>query len=180
MPLKARTPDGDIICSLDFPNGFAIRDKYPRLLSPYPDVEIEVFPRDCDKKVLHFVHKSSGFKTEYQSHPESVAHIAGKLAVGIHYQKLIEDFNLDGRVVEFEVPIESRKRICDVCIKGPSGEIERVGEVQLATITTDELDRRTSDYEELGIQVSWFLGGSADNSANRAWSKERLGVCWTI
>jgi competence CoiA-like predicted nuclease len=180
MPLKARTPDGVVICSLDFPHGFAIRDQHPRLLSPYPDVDVEVFPRDCEGKVLHFVHKSKSFQTEYKSHPESIAHIAGKLAVGKHYEKLIRDFGLKGRRVEFEAPIESRKRICDVCIKNEAGEIERVGEVQLAAITTDELGQRTKDYEALGIQVSWFLGGSADTSSNREWVLANTGVCWSI
>jgi competence CoiA-like predicted nuclease len=140
-----------------------------------------MFPRDCEGKILHFVHKRGAPKTEYKTNPESLDHILGKMAVGRVYEQLISTHGLKNRIVQFEVPIESKKRICDVCIiNTKSGSIERVGEVQLASITTDELSRRTADYHELGIQVAWFLGGSANNSANALWCQENLGTCWQI
>jgi competence CoiA-like predicted nuclease len=181
MPLTARLEDGSTICSLNYSSGSEIRDKGLKLFSPYPDVNVEMFPRDCDGKVLHFVHKRKTTETYYAHHPESLAHVLGKVAVGKHYEKMIGERQLKNRVVRFEVPIESKKRICDVCIiNSLTGSIERVGEVQLASITTSEISQRTADYEELGIQTSWFLGGQANTSANVNWCSEYLGVCWEI
>jgi len=65
-------------------------------------------------------------------------------------------------VVTFEEVIAIRpgkKRIADVAIRYPSGFME-VHEVQLASITKEEIQERTDDYAEAGIPAFWWIGKS--------------------
>jgi len=65
-------------------------------------------------------------------------------------------------VVTFEEVIAVRpgkRRIADVAIRYPSGFME-VHEVQLASITKEEIQERTDDYAEAGIPAFWWIGKS--------------------
>lgn len=48
-------------------------------------------------------------------------------------------------------------------------------EVQLASITTQELEERTRDYLAEGCDVIWYLGKSANTPANRKWIEDYQG-----
>jgi len=65
-------------------------------------------------------------------------------------------------------------RIADVLITYPN-RWKTVYEIQLASITWDELSARTKDYEQAGIDVVWFLGKNADTSYNRTWHYNHFG-----
>ncbi len=65
--------------------------------------------------------------------------------------------------IEYEFPIPEVRRIADVVAKFPNGWIV-AHECQLASITVEELEKRTEDYLYAGVDVIWWLGKAADAS----------------
>lgn len=119
----------------------------------------------------HFAHVAT-CTTEYKSHPESQAHRDAKKFLATHLCEQFQEYA--GAVIEYEVPIREVMRIADLLVTFPTGW--RVAhEVQLASITTEELQERTNDYTLAGIDVVWWLGRSANTPANRNWSREIFG-----
>lgn len=177
MPLTARVKDtGERISSLDFKTGHEIRLKYKKgdLISPYPDCDTIVTPRDRDGFVLHFVHATAP-ETSFNHHPESPEHQRGKRLIAEVFAKELEPLS-DIKIL-FEYPIGNR--IADVAVVYPTGWV-LVGECQLAAITTDELQQRTDDYAANGCDVIWWLGGKADTITNREWTNSLFGECRII
>jgi len=109
---------------------------------------------------------------EYQSHPESSAYRRAKRFLAAYLQEHCQAYN--GASLEYDVPLAETMRIADLMITFPTGW--RVAhEVQLAPITTEQLQKRTNDYSLAGIDVVWWLGKNANTSANRTWSQEVFG-----
>ena len=124
----------------------------------------------------HFAHVGR-CSSDYQSHPESPAHQDAKrfLAANLHEQ-FREYANT---TIEYEVPIPEVRRVADLLVTFPTGW--RVAhEVQLASITTEQLQERTNDYILAGIDVVWWLGKSADTEANRAWCRCTFGYALSL
>mgnify|MGYP001952948993 CR=1 FL=1 len=71
------------------------------------------------------------------------------------------------------------KRIIDIAMIFPNGWIV-AHEIQLSSITTENLENRTNDYRKLGIDVFWWFGKSADKKANREWAIEKYGQSLSI
>ena len=126
----------------------------------------------------HFAHIKK-CTSQYKSHPETPQHIQGKIFVADMVKKHAEEFGYDNFKVAFEYQVTEVKRIIDVAFLLPSGWAI-AHEIQLAGVTTEELDERTNDYSSAGIDVVWWLGGRADTPANRDWCLDRFGQCYHI
>lgn len=121
--------------------------------------------------VPHFAHKII-CQSDWQTHPESAEHRAGKLYLKNNLAVLVPEYK--GADIRLEVPIPQVKRVADVLVKLPAGW-GIVHEVQLAKITTEELDARTEDYNNAGLDVVWWFGKSAATLANQRWSENVFG-----
>lgn len=119
----------------------------------------------------HFYHLSA-CTSDFARHPESIQHNYGKQLVAEHVKQYWEEFSLVDIKYEFALP--EIKRIADVAMIFPSGWIV-VHEIQLASITIENLQKRTDDYQSIGIDTFWWLGKSADSTANRKWCIEKFG-----
>ena len=167
MPFTARFADtNEVICALDYEHKLAILQAIGdrQLKSPYPDCQEPVFVVSSSlKSRLHFRHRKP-VQTAYATHPESMEHRLGKLEIAKFFKAEMDRHNYGGRIV-FEYPIESRKRIADVAVIYEDGHIQ-IGECQLAAITPEDIQQRSVDYSEQGMDVVWFLGKEALNYSN--------------
>lgn len=179
MPLRALHRDtGESILITDFEQGLEIeltlkplaKDKL--LICPSPDCGAEFMIKNGAVVTPHFAHRGHQCRTQYGHHPESVAHQRGKIMVAELIKKRFGEY-IDTIRVEFEVPIPQVRRIADVAVLLKNG-ILQVHEVQLASITTEELERRTHAYETGGIDVQWWFGGKAQTKTNEVWALERF------
>ena len=113
-------------------------------------------------KRAHFAHAST-CTSPYGSHPESPEHREAKMYLKTQLPARFEDYK-EVRL-EYEVPIKEVKRIVDLLAIFPNGH-KVAHEIQLASITNEQLEARTKDYERAGIDVIWWLGKSANSTAN--------------
>jgi competence CoiA-like predicted nuclease len=119
----------------------------------------------------HFAH-TKACALAYASHPESPEHLLGKFHVSA-YLRTHPDFV--GATVDLEVPIHDRKRIADILVTFPHGHRLAV-EIQLASITPADLEARSKDYLDEGIDVIWVLGKTAAAApSNLSWCRTVLG-----
>jgi competence protein CoiA len=125
-------------------------------------------------KQPHFAHINT-CTSPYGSHPESPEHREGKAFLKRNLPLRYPEYK-DARF-EYEWPIKEVSRIVDLLAIFPNGH--RVAhEVQLASITTETLEKRTNDYRRAGIDVIWWLGKAANTNANRDWCARTFGeVC---
>ncbi len=127
-------------------------------------------------KRAHFAHASS-CPTSYESHPESPEHRAAKMFLKKQLPLRFAEYK--GVQLEYEVPIKQVNRIVDLLAIFPNGH--RVAhEVQLASLTIEHLEARTNDYARAGIDVVWWLGKSANTTANRDWCLRTFGELFTL
>lgn len=119
----------------------------------------------------HFSHYGE-CNTDYRYHPESSDHRKAKYELVQHLRDNFHEYTT--AQFEIEVPIPEIRRVADVLVTFPMGW--RVAhEIQLAAITTAELEERTRDYDSAGIDVVWWLGKSADTSLNQIWCCQTFG-----
>lgn len=117
-------------------------------------------------KVAHFAHKP-GSNCSY-GRGETPEHIAAKRMLAAWLRS-----EMQGCSVELEYPIANRRG--DLAQMFPNGWIV-VHEIQLASITTEELQKRTDDYMNAGCDVIWYFGNKTYTPANRAWSERFQGM----
>lgn len=127
-------------------------------------------------RTKHFYHLSP-CTSDYERHPESPQHNLGKALIAKHLKLYWKEYA--NSEIKLEFPIEEMKRIIDIAMVFPSGWIV-AHELQLASITTEHLEKRTNDYRELGIDTFWWFGKSADTKANRQWAIEKFGQSLSI
>ena len=119
----------------------------------------------------HFAH-TRACALAYAAHPESPEHLLGKFHISRYLQ---QHPDCAGAQVELEVPIHARKRIADILVTFPHGHLLAV-EIQLASITPEQLEARSKDYLDDGIDVIWVLGQAAAASpSNKQWCRTALG-----
>ncbi len=126
----------------------------------------------------HFRHKpNSPCKSDYDRHPESYEHLFFKKLLS---EKLSQEFSeyLNAKQI-LEYPIREVKRIADLVFQFPNGWLV-AHEVQLSSITTEELQTRTNDYRNAGVDVVWWLGQSANTETNRQWIIENFEECYIL
>ena len=129
-------------------------------------------------RVKHFAHKpDSPCSCDYDRHPESYEHLFFKrhLAsnIGGEFQEYL------GVKPQLEYPIHEVKRIADIVFEFPSGWLV-AHEIQLSYITIEELEDRTNDYRNAGVDIIWWLGNRADTETNRKWMFGKFGECYSL
>lgn len=94
----------------------------------------------------HFAHVS-GSDCPYQSEPETVAHLNGKITLA---QALAQDY----RGVELEYYLPNICQRADIYVH----ELNLAIEYQCSPLTFNILQKRIAGYQSLGIQALWVLG----------------------
>lgn len=131
--------------------------------------EKKMFLRGGCKTSFHFYH-SSGCHSNYSTNPETPQHIAGKSYIAEEFLPLFHEY-ADFRP-EYEVPVPEVMRVADIMVSFPMGW--RIAhEIQLSPISVNDLEQRTNDYLEAGIDVLWWFGKGADTVTNRDWAVKR-------
>ena len=123
----------------------------------------------------HFAHAAS--ECSYASNPESPEHLYFKDYISRRLPLEFEEYA--NAIALIEYPIHDRKRIADVCFEFDNGW-KIIHEIQLSSITVEEIERRTNDYEQSGYSVIWWIGKNANTPAVREWLIKRFGECITI
>jgi hypothetical protein len=107
---------------------------------------------------------------------ESLDHQNGKVFIKENIHEI--DPACEPALCEFErrvyLPDRDKYRIIDVSFELPCGII-LAHEVQLASITPDQLEERTNDYWQCGIEVQWWFGKAAATHPNKDWHAEKIG-----
>lgn len=114
--------------------------------------------------IHHFAHKPGREDCEYAiySRGETEEHRQAKIAVYQNLSTWFAEYTVAVPAMEVRIPEvkHAHHRIADVLFTFPSGW--RVAhEIQLASITPEELQARTEDYAETGIDVFWWFGRDA-------------------
>jgi competence CoiA-like predicted nuclease len=178
MPLTATCQDNTRICTLDFKDAHEIRSKYSKGTLTCPFCKQLVHIRQREGYLTHFVHNSP-CSTKLEHHPESIEHSLGKEVLSKHLKEQLKNYEVD---VQIEYPIPeagANGRIADVAAIYKTGYV-LIYECQLAAITTDKLEQRTTDYEREGCDVIWWFGKAADTEANHNWAKSRHSVSYKL
>lgn len=106
----------------------------------------------------HFAHRPNApCSTRLDSHPESDAHRLGKATVREWLRHRFEATGFENVTIELEVGIPEARRIADVLVTFPGG-MREAHEIQLASITPQELEQRTQSYLNAGIDAFWWIG----------------------
>ncbi len=130
------------------------------------------FPEDLIWDPEYFV----GDK-DHATRRESSEHLAGKTFIRDFLREFhAKDYAQAKFHLEFPIkiatgPNQGKRRIADIAAVFPCGYVI-VHEIQLASITPDELQERTDDYFSSGCDVIWWLGKSAHTSGNEKWAKD--------
>lgn len=119
----------------------------------------------------HFAHYPGGCDSDYERKAESEEHRLAKRKIAFLFRNKYQDSDV---MVELEKPLPEIKRIADVLITFPGGW-QIAHEIQLSSITIENLLERTTDYSKLGIDVIWWLGKAADKETNRNWCHDAQG-----
>lgn len=139
-----------------------------------PECKTAMHVRQPLGRIAHFAHNphARGDTPCAMQQGESIKHIYAKAEI---CNKLAALGGYAGAEIIKEHWLASISRRADVMVKFPDGGFE-VHEIQLAAISVDELEARTSDYRRAGAQdVIWWFGGNADHQNNKKWAAEKLG-----
>jgi competence CoiA-like predicted nuclease len=169
MPFVAINPEGERICTLDHDDDLRSRYKPGELTCPI--CKAPVYFKHGPIVRAHFAHGPGGCNSDYERKPwaERYEHLLGKAKV----RSLLKAKHGADAVVDLEVTFPDVHRIADVCLT-INGHRE-VHEIQIASISIEDLEARTSDYEQSGADVRWWLGLEGDNNTTRSWCLGRLG-----
>jgi competence CoiA-like predicted nuclease len=174
MPLVGKNiKSGERVCILDYdkPKLELVKGE---IVCPYCNQVLHIVHTDFRTK--HFRHLTE-CNSDYKKHPESIEHL---LAKQILAERLSNDWNEYSTCkIEYEFPIHTLKRIADIAFIFPNGWIV-AHEIQLSKISIEDLETRTNDYLNAGLDVVWWIGKNADTSPNRKWLFENYGAITCI
>lgn len=129
-------------------------------------------------RMKHFAHKpNSPCSCDYARQPESYEHLFFKQLLAFELGNEFKEYL--GVKPQLEYPIHEVKRIADIVFEFPNGWLV-AHEIQLSPITTEDLENRTNDYRNAGVDVIWWLGNRADTELNRKWLFEHNGECYSL
>lgn len=169
MPFIAKDKNtGKRVCILDYeyPRSHLKRDT---LVCPFCDQSLIIHAGRL--VIRHFAHRAACTST-LNRQPESPEHLAAKKFMFEKLRSIFAEYTKCE--VRLEVAMPEINRIADIAIIFPMGWQE-VHEIQLSSITIEELEARTNDYLRAGCDVLWWLGKNADTPANRAWCANNIG-----
>lgn len=125
----------------------------------------------------YFSHYAGECKSQYHRKPESPEHRFFKSYISNSLAEHIGEYS-DAKA-QLEYPVEKILRVIDVAFVFSGGWIV-AHEIQLSSITTEEIQERTNDYRKVGIDVHWWLGGSGASEAIKKWCQKEYGGCFII
>jgi competence CoiA-like predicted nuclease len=126
---------------------------------------------------VHYFRHQTTCTTEYEHNPESPDHLLAKQRLKTYLAEKHPEYK--GVRLEFEYLVKEAGRIADLMAIFPSGW--RVAhEIQLSSITTEWLEKRTEAYFKTGIDVWWWLGKHANTETNYRWCRDNLGYALSI
>jgi competence protein CoiA len=129
-------------------------------------------------RIKHFAHKpDSPCSCDYERHPESYEHLFFKKLLSIELGKEFKEYLNIKPTLEY--PIHEVKRIADIVFEFPNGWLV-AHEIQLSKISIEDLEKRTNDYRNAGVEIVWWLGNHADTETNRKWLFENFGECCSL
>lgn len=131
----------------------------------------------------HFAHKPGREDCPYAEYwrRETPEHLAAKVLIRDELANWFGEYGMATPALEVYIPDvkHARNRIADVLFTFPSGW--RIAhEIQLASITIDELRERSEDYLSAGIDVFWWFGRDAAKQSNFEWSIKTYGFILEI
>lgn len=131
----------------------------------------------------HFSHKPGRENCPYADYAsgETQEHRDAKTILRDNLGEWFGEYGMAEPELEVYIPDvkHARNRIADLLFTFPSGW--RVAhEIQLASITVRDLEERTEDYLNAGIDVFWWLGRNAATSTNFEWSMRTYGFVLEI
>jgi competence protein CoiA len=135
------------------------------------------------KITAHFAHKPGRDDCPYAEYArgETQEHRAAKQMVRDEIANWFSDYGIATPALEVYIPDVkyARNRIADILFTFPSGW--RIAhEIQLASITIEELRERSEDYLSAGIDVYWWFGRDAAKQSNFEWSLKTYGFILEI
>jgi competence protein CoiA len=174
MPLVAKDKlTGDRVDITRYPSPRTELDS-TNLVCPLCEIEMIVVAGLI--KIHHFRHKTECL-SDCARHPESYEHLKTKAYIRDTMKDWFAEFTT--AQPELEVIIPEANRQADILFSFPNGW--RVAcEVQLASITIEELEERTNDYLRAGIDTFWFFGKSAASPTNLEWSTKTYGYVFKL
>lgn len=131
------------------------------------------FLRSGTQVRAHFAHKpAADCLYAMYAQGETAEHRAGKEWVVARLKDVVgEEVTCE---IYTEYHLKQIRRIADVILLTPGG-YNHVFEVQLASISVEDLEQRTNDYMSVGCDVTWIIGGRADTQENRLWVADHQG-----
>ena len=120
----------------------------------------------------YFSHYTEQCSSDYHSKPESPEHRFFKEYLAKMLFQHISDYSETKPLLEYPVP--EIRRIIDVAFEFKNGWL-LAHEVQLSSITVEEISERTNDYRKAGIDVHWWLGGAGNSEAVNEWCRREYG-----
>ncbi len=127
-------------------------------------------------KIQHFAHMTS-CSSDFITEPESIEHLIAKELVSKAIKNEWEEYS--NCTIALEQPIKDLKRIIDIAMIFKTGWIV-AHEIQLSHISIQQLDSRTQDYLNEGIDVIWWFGKDANTPTNRNWAIQKYGACYLL
>lgn len=104
-------------------------------------------------KMKHFAHKSEcTCDYERNSESESYEHLFFKRFISLELGKEFEEY-LNTKP-KLEYPIHEVKRIADIVFEFSNGWLI-AHEIQLSKISIEDLEKRTNDYKNAGVDIVW-------------------------
>lgn len=129
-------------------------------------------------RIKHFSHKpNSPCGCDYERQPESYEHLFFKRLLSTEIGNEFSEYL--GVKPRLEYPIHEVRRIADIVFEFPSGWLV-AHEIQLSHITIEDLEKRTNDYRNAGVDIIWWLGNRADTELNRKWLFDNFGECYSL
>lgn len=174
MPLIARnkkTNERINILTVENPRSTFVKDEIVCPLCGEP-----MYVADGLIRSAYFSHYAD-CSSDYKVKPESAEHRFFKAYLGKMLQEHMNEYS--NATLTFEYPIPEKKRIADVAFEFASGWVV-AHEIQLSSITVEEISERTSDYREAGIDIHWWLGGSGNSEAVNTWCRKEFGGCFVL
>lgn len=129
-------------------------------------------------KKPYFSHYTDGeCSSRYHKKPESPEHRFFKAYLSSELAKHIGEYSKAQPKLEY--PVEEILRVADVMFEFSGGWLV-AHEIQLSSITVEEIKERTDDYRKVGIDVYWWLGGSGNSKAIQDWCHREYSGCFIL
>lgn len=167
------------ICTLDFNHHTEIRKHYQKGDMRCPHCHGEVHLVFAQSKRLFWRHNRIS-PTCPTGGRETAMHLITKQAL---VARIARDYRSEGLSFEIEhrfPDIGQNGRIADVAVFHENGDVTAY-EIQISPISVDDLQQRTEDYKNQGIEVVWIFSEKALKVPSvLLWSVQEFSGVWVV